>query len=34
MEILKMISFFNKYILNIIEYLVDKQNYHWNTKLY
>ena len=32
MEILEMISLFDKYILNIIEHLVDRQDYHWNAK--
>ena len=29
-----MIGLFDEYILNIIEYLVDRQDYYWNAKLY
>jgi len=29
-----MIGLFDEYILNIMEYLVDRQDYYWNVKLY
>ena len=29
-----MSSLFGKFVLNIMEYLVDKPNGHWNMKLY
>jgi len=32
METLEMIDLFDEFVLSIVEYLADKQDYYWNTK--